>query len=77
MKKRFPLLFILAACFYTGLSQQNNVGINTATPDPSAALHVEATNKEMLIPRMTTEQREGISNAANGLLVYDLTTNSF
>lgn len=77
MKKRLPLLFILAACFYTGLAQQNNVGINTATPDPSAALHVEATDKGILIPRMTTDQREMINNAANGLLVYDITTNSF
>jgi hypothetical protein len=77
MKKYLSLLIFLIGSSYTALAQQNNVGINTTTPDPSAALHVEATDKGMLIPRMTTQQRELISNAANGLLVYDLTTNSF
>ncbi|HNX08186.1 MAG TPA: hypothetical protein PKL96_11425, partial [Bacteroidales bacterium] len=52
---------------------QNNVGINTtgANPHPSAVLDVSATNKGLLIPRMTTFQRMSIPNPANGLLVYD------
>jgi hypothetical protein len=76
MKKLLLLLFILAAGFYTGLAQQN-VGINTTTPDPSAALHVESANQGVLVPRLTTEQRELISNAATGLLVFDTDTGSF
>ncbi|MBK7009427.1 MAG: hypothetical protein IPH36_12780 [Saprospiraceae bacterium] len=31
----------------------------------------------MLIPRLTTMQRTGISPAANGLLVFDADTKSF
>ena len=77
MKKRLPLFFVLSACFYTGLAQQNNVGINTTTPDPSAALHIESTNQGVLVPRLTSVQREGISNTATGLLVFDTDTGSF
>jgi len=56
----------------TGFSQ-NNVGINStgANPNPSAALDVDAFDKGVLIPRLTTAQRLAISNPANGLLVYD------
>jgi len=52
---------------------QNNVGINAtgALPHPSAALDVDASDKGVLIPRLTTFQRLSIPNPANGLLVYD------
>ena len=76
MQKQVSIFFILIACFFTGFAQQN-IGINTTNPDPSAALHVEADDKGMLIPRLTTEQREMISNAAIGLLVFDTDTGSF
>lgn len=58
----------LIACTYAGA--QNNVGINTITPDPSAALDVTATNQGMLAPRMTQAQRGQIAAPATGLLVY-------
>ncbi|MCB0790408.1 MAG: hypothetical protein H6595_10140 [Flavobacteriales bacterium] len=48
-----------------------NVGINTLSPDPSAVLDVYSTNKGFLLPRMTTAQRTAISTPADGLLVYD------
>ncbi|MBK8700516.1 MAG: tail fiber domain-containing protein [Saprospiraceae bacterium] len=54
-----------------------NIGIGTTTPDASAMLDVVATNRGMLIPRLTTTQRTGISPAANGLLVFDADTKSF
>lgn len=47
------------------------VGINTTTPDASAALDIVSTNKGVLIPRVTTAQRISISTPAPGLLVYD------
>ena len=55
---------------------QQNVGINT-DPDPSATLHVQATDKGILIPRMTTTQRENILNAAVDLMVFDTDTKPF
>lgn len=52
---------------------QGNVGINAtgANPHPSAALDVDAYNKGLLIPRMTSAQRLAIANPANSLMVYD------
>ncbi len=55
------------------------VGINTdgSSPDTSALLDVKSTTKGMLIPRMTTTQRDAISLPATGLLVFDETTGGF
>ena len=47
------------------------------TPDASSMLDIQSTSKGVLIPRMLTSERTAISTPANGLLVYDTTTNSF
>jgi len=47
------------------------VGVATANPDPSAAVEMKSTDKGVLIPRMSTAQRQAINNPARGLLVYD------
>ena len=55
-------------------AQNNNVGIGTLTPAPSALLDVDASplnNKGVLVPRMTTNQRLTIPNPENSLLVFD------
>ena len=52
------------------------VGIGTNTPDNSAILEVQATDRGMLIPRMTTVQRTSIINPAAGLHVFDISSNS-
>jgi hypothetical protein len=59
-------------CFM--LSAQN-VGIGTTTPNASAALHVNSTTKGLLLPSMTTTQRNAIVSPAEGLLIYNLSTN--
>jgi len=56
---------------------QNNIGINNPTPDASAALDIWANDKGLLIPRMTTAQREAIPTPSNGLLVFDKSWGSF
>ena len=53
-----------------------SVGINTA-PDNSAVLDVVSTSKGILIPRMSSTQRNAIASPANGLLVFDTNTQSF
>ncbi|MBL0144792.1 MAG: hypothetical protein IPP48_02565 [Chitinophagaceae bacterium] len=55
------------------------IGINTtnAIADASATLDITSTNKGLLIPRMTTAQRNAIATPAKGLMVYDSTTNNF
>ena len=46
------------------------VGINTATPDASAALDIVSTTCGLLPPRMTQSERESIVSPAEGLTVY-------
>lgn len=71
---------IVICLFMMVLNQAVNaqsVGIGTETPDPSAAVDVTSTTQGMLVPRMSTAQREMITTPAQGLLVFDLSTNSF
>lgn len=70
------ILFI--SIFFATVSEaQQRVGIGTLNPDPSAQLDLSATDKGMLIPRMTSAQRTMIPNPTNGLLVFDVTTVGF
>ncbi len=51
------------------------VGIGTTTPDASAAFEIESTTQGLLPPRMTTVQRDAISNPAQGLTIYNTDAN--
>lgn len=53
---------------------QNNVGIGAVIPDASAALEVASTTQGLLLPRMTTQQRDAIENPADGLLIFNVTS---
>lgn len=68
MKKWISIFSIISWCWYSNAQ----TGIGTTTPNASAKLEIAATDKGILIPRMTKTQRESISltTAANGLLVY-------
>lgn len=57
-------------------AQTQNVGIGTTRPDQSAVLDIRSPNKGLLIPRMTVEQRNDISNPADGLLIYQTNNKS-
>lgn len=65
----FLLLSILIAN-NSDLFSQVAISNTTTNPDASAMLEVKATDKGILIPRMTYTQRSGISSPAEGLLVY-------
>jgi len=60
-------------------SFSQNVAINTTgnAANASAMLDVSANNKGLLIPRMTTTERQAIASPANGLMVFDITSNTF
>ena len=77
MKKTFLYLLIILSGAVVANAQTGSVGIGTTTPNSSAALDIQSSTKGMLIPRMTTVQRNLIATPAAGLLVYDNTTNSF
>jgi uncharacterized protein (TIGR02145 family) len=48
----------------------SRVGLGTDNPDNSAMLDVNSYNKGLLLPRMTFDQRNTISNPADGLMVF-------
>ena len=52
------------------------VGINSdgSNPDSSAVLDIQSTKKGLLPPRMSTIQRDAISNPAAGLIIYNTNT---
>lgn len=60
------------ALFFWCFPLAAQVSINSASlpPDNSAMLDVSSTSRGILIPRLTTAQINGISQPANGLLVY-------
>ncbi len=66
-------IHMLAAflCVSIAATSQQNVGIGTTSPNSSAILDVNSSQKGMLMPRLTTSQRKAIANPAFGLLVFD------
>jgi hypothetical protein len=71
MKK---ITFIFLLCCLNHLFAQ--VGIGTNTPHNSSMLEVNATDKGILFPRMTSAQRTSIASPASGLYVFDTNTKS-
>ena len=53
-----------------------SVGIGTTTPDTSALLDVSSTTKGILLPRLTTTQVTAVATPADGLIVYDVDTDT-
>src|SRR5262245_55348398 len=69
--------------FFTGVvlsphganAQGVSVSPNNATADPSAIFDVSAPDKGILIPRLSTAQRDAIANPAEALMIYNTSTN--
>lgn len=71
MENRYIFRFLIIALCMMFLGQmasaQDNVGIGTTSPDPSALVEVQSVDKGFLIPRTDTLS---ITNPATGLLIY-------
>ncbi|MDO7877808.1 hypothetical protein Q5H93_23935 [Hymenobacter sp. ASUV-10] len=52
------------------LAASAQVGLGNPTPNPKAALDITATDKGLLIPRLTEAQRLAITSPPQGLIVY-------
>jgi len=68
--KKSIVYFSMIWCFT--LSCQ--VGVGTNTPNTSSMLDITSTDKGLLIPRMTTAQRDAVASPASGLLIFNTTT---
>lgn len=77
--KRKLLLTIFLLTSIIGIAQ---VGIGTTTPNASSMLDIDVSaldanaKKGILMPRMTTEERDLIAEPAEGLHIYNTTNNS-
>jgi len=77
------LLLLATAMLITLLSFTNNlkaqvkIGDNPASINSSSLLELESTDKGLLIPRMTTAQRDAIASPSTGLQLFNTTTNAF
>lgn len=58
-------------------SEQVSISDTGTLPDNSAGLDVNYADKGLLIPRLTTVQRDGIVNPAQALLIFNITTLCF
>ncbi len=69
MKKFFLSFLLFTAGLKVSLAQ---VSINSdgSDPDGSAMLEVKATDKGVLLPRLTLSQRDAIASPAEGLMVF-------
>ena len=72
----YKIGFVFLFFFISISNIVGQVGINTVTPDPSSVLDVTSQTQGLLVPRMSQEQRNLISNPANGLLLFNNTTNT-
>ncbi len=73
--KLLIIICCISGCVNFALAQ--GVGINNPTPNITSVLDIFSTDKGVLIPRMTTANRNAISLPATGLLVFDATLNLF
>src|SRR5688572_14168267 len=76
IQKKRTLIIGLLLC--AAIAQAQNVAINTdgSKANSNAILDIKSLDKGLLIPRMSSEARLKIPNT-QGLLVYDINTNSF
>jgi len=72
---RIALVFLLFPSTFL-LAQNVSINANGDLPDPSAILDISSTTSGLLIPRMTTVQRDSIVAPTIGLQVFNLTTNT-
>ena len=77
MSIRFTLCLCLALSLNKLAFSQMAINTDGSLPDSSAMLDVSSTEKGVLIPRMTSLQRNNIHNPATGLMIYDTDQNSF
>ena len=68
---RLLIAVILGITFYSTNSFAQSLGLNNITPDASSILDMTATDRGVLIPRMTTAERNAIASPANGLQIIN------
>tara|TARA_B110000208_G_scaffold52225_1_gene68577 strand:+ start:99 stop:902 length:804 start_codon:yes stop_codon:yes gene_type:complete len=63
-------IFTILALVLVTSSIFAQIGINNENPDASAALDITSTTGGLLVPRMTAAQRDAITSATQGLIIF-------
>ena len=73
----FRVFFVVWHCFIGLGCLAQGIAINTngSQPDPSAVLDVSSSTQGFLPPRMTASERDQIQSPADGLVIFNTTTN--
>jgi uncharacterized protein (TIGR02145 family) len=72
-KRFFDAIYILIMLLVPGLLS-SQVVVGSGTADGSSLLEVKSNTGGVLLPRMTSAERDAIASPATGLLVFNLTT---
>jgi len=77
MKKQILIAIFAAILLFIAANLSAQVAVNTdgSLPVPSAMLDVKSTSKGLLPPRMTTTQRDAITQPVAGLTIYNTSKN--
>lgn len=65
------ILFSLSLISCSFLFSQVKIGDNPNSIDASAILEIESTDKGLLMPRLTTLQRDAVASPATGLMLFN------
>ncbi len=74
MNRRFFLFLLLVFLGVSLMAQAVRISDSPGNPHPSAGLDLQFQNRGLLLPRLTTTQRNTISSPTPGLQIYNTTT---
>ncbi|MEM6699870.1 MAG: hypothetical protein AAF599_15815, partial [Bacteroidota bacterium] len=80
MRKAFKLtllLLLIHCALFHVLNAQVGINADGSDPDASAMLDISSSDKGLLIPSMTEEERDLIQSPAEGLMIYNTTDSCF
>ena len=69
--KKHILIFVVILLYFNIVNAQVGINTDSSDPDNSAVLDIKSSTKGLLPPRMSTSQRDAISNPAEGLVIYN------
>lgn len=72
--KNLKLFYYSCILLFAVSTANAQIGIGTTSPNASAKLDISSTDKGLLIPRMTTTQRDNIESPSQGLMVFNTET---
>ncbi len=75
--RKIIILIVMYLLSFGVMKSQVLISPSGGTPNESAMLEIQSSDKGLLIPRIKTTDRENILNPAPGLLVFDSDLNSF